>query len=213
LTPFALFAGLVSLVMLCMHGSAFLNMKARGEVQLQARRWLRPLAIALVVLFALGGIWVAGSLEGYVLQAGGDLNHAMTPLQQHVTRSAGAWFNNFNTMPWMWFAPALGFTGALLAAMLSFAPRLALLASGLSVSGVILTAGFAAFPFMLPSSSLPSQSLTIWNASASEHSLALMLIAACIFIPLILAYTSWVYRVLRGPVRTEDVNKQEYGTY
>jgi len=213
LTPFALFSGLVSLIMLCMHGSAFLNMKARGDVQMQARRWLLILAIMLIVLFALGGIWVANSLEGYALQSADNFNHALTPLQQQVSRSAGAWMHNFNSMHWMWFAPALGFIGALLAGLLRSAPRLALLASGLSVSGVILTAGFAAFPFMLPSSSVPSQSLSIWNASASEHSLALMLIAASIFIPLILLYTSWVYRVLRGPVRTEDVNKHEYGTY
>jgi len=213
LTPFALFAGLVSLVMLSMHGSAFLNMKARGDVQRQARRWLGMLAMLLIVLFAMGGLWVANGLEGYVLQPGGDLNHAMSPLDQDVSRSVGAWMHNFTRMQWMWGAPALGFAGALLAALLRSAPRLALVASGLSVSGVILTAGFAAFPFMLPSSSVPAQSLSIWNASASQHSLALMLIAACIFIPLILLYTTWVYRVLRGPVRSEDVNKKEYGTY
>ncbi len=213
LTPFALFAGVVSLVMVSMHGSAFLNVKARGSVQEQARRWLRILAILLVALFALGGVWVATNLQGYVLHSTGDFNHALTPLNQHVTRVAGAWINNFHNMPWMWFAPALGLLGAVLTALLRTMPMLALISSGLSVSGVILTAGFAAFPFMLPSSSLPDQSLTIWNASASEHSLGLMLIAACIFIPLILMYTSWVYRVLRGPVRVEEVNKGEYGTY
>jgi len=213
LTPFALFAGLVSLVMLCMHGAAFINMKSRDHVQMQARRWMRLLALVLIVLFALGGIWIANGVEGYVLESTGDINLALTPLNQHVFRAAGAWLNNFNTMPWMWIAPASGFTGAALAAMLGAAPRLALVASGFSVAGVILTAGFAAFPFILPSSSLPGQSLTVWNASASEYSLSLMLIAAIIFIPLILAYTSWVYHVLRGPVRSENVNNNEYGTY
>jgi len=213
LTPFALFAGLVSLIMLCMHGSAFLNMKSRGNVQIQSRRWLRILALTLIALFALGGFWIANGVQGYILQSTGDLNQALTPLDQHVIRSAGAWLINFKAMPWMWIAPAFGFAGAAVAMMMAASPRLALLSSGCSVAGVILTAGFAAFPFILPSSSMPDQSLSIWNASASEHSLALMLIAASIFIPLILAYTSWVYRVLRGPVCSEDVNKQEYGTY
>ncbi len=213
LTPFALFAGLVSLVMLSMHGAAFINLKARGDVQHQARRWLGRLSLTLVALFAIGGIWVTQGVSGYQLLSGGDFNHAMTPLDQQVTREVGAWMRNFTKMPWMWAAPAVGFAGALLAGLSRGLPRVALVSSGLSVAGVILTAGFAAFPFMLPSSSVPSQSLTLWNASASEHSLALMLIAACFFIPLILLYTTWVYRVLRGPVRSADVNKQEYGTY
>jgi cytochrome d ubiquinol oxidase subunit II len=57
----------------------------------------------------------------------------------------------------------------------------------------------------MPSSIDPRSSLTIWDASSSEHTLGLMLIAVIIFMPLILAYTTWVYRVLRGRINLQHV--------
>ena len=78
--------------------------------------------------------------------------------------------------------------------------RVSLLASSMSVAAVVLTAGFSLFPFLMPSSTNPDQSLTVWDASSSEMTLGLMLIATVFFLPIILAYTSWVYRVLRGVV-------------
>ena len=212
-TPFALFAGVVSLVMLCMHGAAFVNLKTVGELQVRALTWMRRLAVALIVLMALGGLWVAKGLDGYVLHGPLAANQAVTPLMQHVTREAGAWMHNFAAHPWMWAAPAAAMAGAALAAWLAWYPLAALFFSGVSVAGVIATAGFAAFPFLLPSSTRPDHSLTLWSAAASQHTLEWMTAAAVFFVPIILAYTSWVFRVLRGPVHESDVNKNEYGTY
>ena len=65
--------------------------------------------------------------------------------------------------------------------------------------------GFALYPFLLPSSLCPASSLTVWDASSSQHTLGLMLIAVIIFMPLILAYTTWVYRVLRGRISLQHV--------
>ena len=72
--------------------------------------------------------------------------------------------------------------------------------SGLGIAGVIGTMGVSLFPFLLPSSSHPQSSLTVWDASSSYRTLGIMLIAVIIFLPIILAYTAWVYRVMRGPV-------------
>lgn len=63
------------------------------------------------------------------------------------------------------------------------------------------------FPILLPSTVDPDSTLTVWDASSSHQTLFVMLVSALIFVPLILAYTSWVYSVLWGKVTEEDVSK------
>ncbi|GBR58181.1 hypothetical protein AA18889_1509 [Acetobacter senegalensis DSM 18889] len=72
-------------------------------------------------------------------------------------------------------------------------------------AGTIMTVGCAMFPFLMPSSTVPDQSLTVWNSTASEYGLGCMLAVAAIFVPIILSYTSWCYYVMRGKVHTADV--------
>ena len=86
------------------------------------------------------------------------------------------------------------------------------LASSAMVAGTILSAGFALFPFLLPSSLDPRSGLTVWDASSSRGTLLLMLGATVVFMPLIIAYTSWVYRVLRGRITLEHV-RASHGHY
>jgi cytochrome d ubiquinol oxidase subunit II len=81
------------------------------------------------------------------------------------------------------------------------------------IAGVIGSMGISLFPFLLPSSSEPSHSLTVWDASSSERTLGIMLIATVIFLPIVLAYTAWVYRVLRGPVTVEYIDANRETSY
>jgi cytochrome d ubiquinol oxidase subunit II len=61
------------------------------------------------------------------------------------------------------------------------------------------------FPFILPSAIDAHSSLTVWNASSSERTLLLMLIATIVLLPLVLLYTAWVYRVLWGRVTSNAI--------
>ena len=79
LNPFGLLAGLLSLSMLTMHGAAFLNLKSEGEIQARARAALKLFAIATIVLFAAGGVWIAG-IEGYRVVSMPPADTAFTPL-------------------------------------------------------------------------------------------------------------------------------------
>lgn len=109
----------------------------------------------------------------------------------------------------MMAAPALGFLGALLA-LAGLSARngwLAIGGSSLSVTGIVATAGLSMFPFLLPSSLNPVISLTVWDASSSHLTLFIMLLATLIFLPLILAYTTWVYSVMRGPVTAQSIER------
>ena len=88
----------------------------------------------------------------------------------------------------------------------------AFVASALACAATIATAGFALFPFLLPSSGILNASLTVWDASSSKMTLTVMLVVTAIFLPLIILYTSWVFRVMRGPVRTQDI-AGDHGAY
>ncbi|TGS35733.1 cytochrome d ubiquinol oxidase subunit II, partial [Mesorhizobium sp. M8A.F.Ca.ET.182.01.1.1] len=90
---------------------------------------------------------------------------------------------------------------------------MALLASSLAIFGIISTVGLTMFPFILPSSVDPKSSLTVWDASSSHMTLFIMLVVALIFIPIIVAYTSWVYRVLWGKVDEKAIRDESGHAY
>ncbi|MFD2273020.1 cytochrome d ubiquinol oxidase subunit II [Undibacterium arcticum] len=87
------------------------------------------------------------------------------------------------------------------------------MASGTAVAGVILTAGVSMFPFVMPSSLEPNSSLTAWDAVASHKSLAIMFWVVVVFLPIIMLYTTWVYRVVRGKVTEQHINENEHSSY
>jgi cytochrome d ubiquinol oxidase subunit II len=209
LNPFALLAGVVSLAMLLMHGAAYLQLRTEGVVQARATRSARYAALVLIAAFASAGIWVATGIDGYRILAMPDANGVINPLAKTVERAPGAWLDNYGRYRFMLAAPIAAFAGALGVAALA-APqraRLTLGASGLAVSGVILTAGFSLFPFIMPSLSRPESSLTIWDAVSSHRTLQLMFWVTVIFLPLIGVYTSWVYYKLRGKVSLETLRE------
>ena len=209
LSPFALLCGVVSVTMIVMQGAAWLSCKAEGAVAEQAR-WVGPIAaLLLVLLFIIAGIWIATTIDGYMIVDGGDPNGPSNPAYKTVVADRGAWLYNYALYKWPAVAPALACVSALAAAILMASRKCgpAMLASSLSVAGVVMTAGFSMYPFLLPSSTHPNDSLTIWDASSSRMTLGLMLTAAVVFLPIILAYTSWVYYVLRGRVSETAIQR------
>lgn len=205
--PFALLAGVLSVVMLAMHGAVLLAWRTEGAVAERARNWGRLCALLTAALFIVGGFWVAGGIGGHVITSVIDVAGPSDPMQKTVSVQDGAWMANYAKWPLMWIAPVLGVAGAVLAALLLSvrANMLAFLASATSITGVILTVGFSLFPFIMPSSTRPQAGLTVWDGSSSHLTLWIMVIAVVIFLPLITAYTAWVYRVMRGKVTEESV--------
>jgi cytochrome d ubiquinol oxidase subunit II len=66
------------------------------------------------------------------------------------------------------------------------------------------------FPFILPSSFDPASSLTVWDASSSRTTLLIMLIMVVVLLPVVLAYTAFIYRVLRGKVTERQVEADHH---
>jgi cytochrome d ubiquinol oxidase subunit II len=213
--PFALLAGVVSLSMLAMHGAVFLQLRTDAAVAERARGAVKLFALIFIVSFALAGLWIAFGIDGFSITAMPAADTAFSPLAKEVVRGPGSWLANYLAHPMLFLIPALGFLGALGALRLSAAhrPGLAFVSSALALASVILTAGVALFPFVMPSASDPASSLTTWDAVSSHRTLNIMFIATVIFLPLILAYTSWVYRVMRGKVTVARIREDEHTAY
>lgn len=205
--PFALLSGLVSLSMLLAHGACWAAMKADHVIAARAAKVARIASLAYVVLFILAGIWLTYGIPGFAISGPIPANGLSNPLGKQVV-IGGTWFAGYAAHPAFWAAPVMAFIGAL--GVQAFVGRrgfAGFFSSSLAVAGTILSAGFALFPFLMPSATFPVSSLTVWDASSSRGTLWLMLGVTVVFIPLILLYTGWVYRVMRGRVTLEHVRK------
>jgi cytochrome bd ubiquinol oxidase subunit II len=209
--PFAILCGLLSASLSVFMGSVTVMNGAEGAIYDRARSVARIASVLAIVLFAVGGFWVHG-MQGYALTSSPGAGVAQTPLQQDVALTDGAWFTNFRAHGLLWLLPVLGFAGMLLGLLSAIARRshLAWWLGAVAWIGVIGTAGVALFPFLLPSSSVPAQSLTVWNSSSSQLTLTWMVGFAVVFVPLILWYTSWAFYVMRGKVKAEQVAADEH---
>jgi cytochrome d ubiquinol oxidase subunit II len=214
LNPFALAAGLVSLSMLVMHGAVFLQLKTEGDINLRSKKVVTVSAIVTLVIFAVAGIWVA-NIDGYQISSEVFPNAPSNPLAKTVSTEPGLWLKNYAHCPVLWVVPGLAFIAGVATIALSKAERtgLAFIASSLVLTSVILTAGVSMFPFLIPSSSALNSSLTVWDASSSLTTLKIMFGVTVIFLPIVIAYTSWVFRVLRGKITLEHIHQNDHTSY
>ena len=206
LNPFALLAGLVSVAMLVTHGAAWLTIKVEeGEVRDRAAAYGSLAALVTLALFVLGGILLYLGMDGYRITSDVDPNMLPNPLRKEVVVEHGAWLTNYGQYSWMMIAPLLGATGAIVAFLgLRRKSALGMVGSTLAITGIILSVGASMFPFILPSSLDPRSSLTVWDSSSSQITLFVMLVMTAVFVPIILFYTAWVYKVLWGRVTMQE---------
>lgn len=211
LNPYALCCGILSVLMLAMHGAFFMQIKTEGDLQQKARKGARYTALLMTLLFILMGFWT-NQLDGYVLKSILPHDGPSNPLHKEVAVQVGAWLINYKNIPVTILVPILSIICAWLAILLAKKTLMAFTLSSLSVGALISTVGVSMFPFILPSSTQPNHSLMVWDSSSSQMTLFIMLIAAVIFVPIVLAYTTWVYHVLRGKV-TEKTIKEQQASY
>ncbi|OOF41136.1 cytochrome d ubiquinol oxidase subunit II [Rodentibacter mrazii] len=214
LNPFALLCGVISLAMLVTHGANWLQMKTTSELRDRARAITQIGAFVTLIAFVLAGVWLYFK-EGYVVTSTVDHFAPSSPIGKEVAVETGAWFRNFNEMPILWIFPALAVASALLNVVFSKANRcgFAFLFSSLTMAGVIITAAVSMFPFVMPSSSHPEQSLLMWDATSSELTLTWMLFLALVFVVISLAYTIWSYIKMFGRLDERFVEENTNSLY
>lgn len=214
LSPFALVCGLVSLLMLVMHGGVFLQLRTEGALSQRAGRYAAIAAGLVMLLFAVAGLWLT-QLSGYQLSVPLDGGAVLTPLDKQVALVEGGWLSNYAKQPLLMAAPAVAYAGLLMVILCCKVgrPGLAFIGSSLTLAAIIFTAGASLFPFVMPSSLDPNHSLTLWDVVSSEKTLGIMFWVAVLFVPVVLSYTAWGYFKMRGKVTSRHIEENNVSAY
>jgi len=215
LNPYGLLAGLISAAMFMNQGACWLQMKTEGELRNRVAGAAQILSLAVVVLFAVAGVWLAYGIDGYVIKSALDAHAASDPTNKQVAIEAGAWLVNYSKYPLTVIFPVLGLVSPLLVIVTSRIGRSgwAFLFSSLTIAGVIMTCGVSMFPFVMPSSLDPNVSLTMWDATASHLTLTVMTWVAIIFVPTVLAYTLYTYYKMYGRIGRQHIESNSTSLY
>jgi cytochrome d ubiquinol oxidase subunit II len=180
LNPYALLTGALFTLLFAHHGALYLAVKTAGAVCERAERAARAL---WAPLFLVAGAFLAA-----------------TPF---VTGLAA----NFLAAPVLLVLPLLAVAALAGSRILAKGgkPVHAFFASCAAIVLVVGTGVAGLFPNLIPSSLDPAASLTIYNSSSSPYTLKIMTAVALTFVPIVIAYKVWVYRVFRARVTVEDV--------
>jgi len=207
-TPFTLLCGLMSVAMLMLQGACWTSLKLeKGSLRDRAILFGICAGIATIVLFLIGHLFVRFGGLGFHISVPVPTNGPSNPTYAQVVPMAGGYLENYAAHPWMWIAPVLGIAGPL-AAIVSLrmkADPWAFLGASLGVFGTITTVGLSMFPIILPSSVDVHSSLLVWTASSSQLTLFIMLVCTLVFLPIVLLYTAWVYKVLFGRIQVASL--------
>ena len=213
--PFALLAGALAIAMFLLQGTTFLALRTHGHVHSRAQKILPYASLAVVGLFALAGIWLWVAIDGMAITGDFDIAGPSNPTKKSVEIVASGWLQNYTLYPLSIIAPIMGFVGAIGAWFYGRSTKtaLAFFFSCISVVGIILTAGFSLFPFVLPSSTNISHSLTMWDATASHLTLMISFFAAAVFVPIILGYTLYCYISLWRTFSVKFIRENDHSIY
>ncbi len=215
LNPFALLCGIVSTAMITFHGAVYLSLRTEAAVGVRARKAGYAFGLLLIVVFTLAGIWLWQGVPGYVIESTVAPNALPNPLGKSVIRETGAWLLNYQRYPLTMLLPLIVYSMVPVAMwLMSQGKNLpAFIASSLVIIGVIATAGASMFPFVMPSSTDYGSSLTVWDSVSSHLTLSIMLVATIIFMPIIILYTSWAYKVMAGKVTLAYIKENDHSAY
>ena len=180
LNPYGLLTGVLFVLLFTVHGALYLSVKTRGELSARAKGVADKVWPALLV--------VAVAFLAY-------------------TNFATKLFGNYLAHPVLFVVPLLAVAGLVGTRVFSAkgATPAAFTASCVTVLMVVATGVTGLFPNLIPSSIDPAFSLTIFNSSSSPYTLKIMTVVALIFVPIVIAYKIWVYRIFRAPVTEAEV--------
>lgn len=215
LNPFALLSGLVSSAMITFHGAIYLMLRTEGDIHKRAKLAALIFGPVTLLLFALAGVWVAKAINGFAIVGTYDIGALPNPLSKDVSIQTGVWMQNYSKLPITIMVPVLAFVAGAIALLLAKVEKAgaAFVFSSLMMAGIIGTAGVSMFPFVMPSSTNPQSSLTVWDSVSSHLTLGIMFWAVVIFMPIIIIYTSWAYKVMSGKVTKAYIEENKHSVY
>lgn len=177
LHPFAVFLGLTTVAMLAMHGALYLTVKTEGDLQARVRRWIPWLIAMFAVMAATSAVWIVVADYGVV--------------------------DTFTEDVWTLVFPLAALVAFIAIVVMHRAGRdvAAFFASCATIATSLATISAGLYPNMLKSSTDPSFSMTVTNASAASETLTVMLVVAIVGLPFVLLYTAGVQYLFSGKVK------------
>ena len=179
LNPYGLWTGLLFVLLFLVHGSLWLALKTAGDLGERARGFART---GWYFLLAAAVIFLVWTVPATRLEE----NYLRRPYWLVVPLLAVA----FLLLVRIWAAQRK--TGA------------AFFASCATIVLVTFTGIIGLYPNLIPSRLDPGSSLTAFNASSSPYTLRIMTMVALVFVPVVIGYQVWVYRVFRHKIGVEE---------
>ena len=215
LNPFALLCGVIGVLLTTFHGALFLKWRTRGEIRERSRMAVDRLGPLLMGAVIVASLWLMIGIDRPEVTAMPGTDAPSNPLLKTVSAQGAGWVAHFLAKPWMFLAPAIAVCGFLMAWLLGrgSSDRDAFLASSLGIIGALLTVGFALFPFLLISTTDPKSSLTVWDASSSRLTLLIAFWITVVFLPIVLLYTRWVYKIIWGSITEKTILQDSHTLY
>lgn len=215
LNPFAIFCGIISSLILIFHGAIYLMHITEDSIYDRSYKVVKFTGILILILFSIAGLIIYYYIPGYHVSSHIDISSYSTPLDKKVIREVGLWLYNYKS-PFTIIIPIFAYIGILLAIFFEKYKKtlLSFVFSSIGVSSIVLTVALSMFPFILPSSyGSYTSSLTVWDSVSSKRSLIVMLLVIILFVPMILFYTRWAYKVLSGKITVAYVKKNDKKLY
>ena len=185
LNPYGLITGLLFVDLFIVHGALWVAIKVEGDAGDRALRTANQFWPGLIVVAA-----------------------AFLALTPRLTNLE----DNYVAAPYLAVVPLLA-VAALAMIKVCAAKKLAwnaFLASALTIGLTVAAGLIGLYPNMLPSRTDPAASLTIFNSSSTPLTLKIMTIVALVFVPVVIAYQIWVYRVFRKKIAPNDPSYDVY---
>jgi len=207
LTPFGLLFGLASTTIIALHGGTYLQKKLPERFNKRLVTVNTLAGLLFIVLFVSIGALIKYKLSGFSISTIQDVNGSLIPIHKEVTQIKQGWFKNYDAFPQLWSLPILTLLTTLFTMVASKANKhkTAILMSTMALVFALLTANATLFPFILPSSVNPNHSLTLWDSTSSYRTLHYMFWVTVVFLPIVLSYTFWAFRVFTGKVEENKV--------
>ncbi|MCQ8128337.1 cytochrome d ubiquinol oxidase subunit II [Methylomonas rivi] len=215
LSPFALLCGVTGLLLTTFHGALFLKWRSEDVIHDRAVLAVEFLGPMLIAALSAVMLWVFIGIDRPEITQMAGTGAPSNPLHKTVVGNGAGWIEHFMQYPWMWSAPLAGLGGFAMAWWMGKGESRmgAFLFSSVGIVGIALSVGFALFPFLLISSTDPKSSLTLWDASSSHSTMVLAFWITVIFLPIVLLYTRFVYRIIWGSVTEAAVLKDSHTLY
>ena len=176
LNPYSVLMGVTTVALFAMHGAIYVLLKTEGPLQLQAKGWAINCVIGFILMYAFTTLATLLYIP-----------HMAGPIIGH---------------PWLFVLPLMNILAV------ANIPReihrgrewRAFLSSCAAMVALMALFGVGMFPYLVVCHTNPDNSLDIYNSASSSKTLGIMLVIACLGVPIVLAYTACIYWIFRGKV-------------